>query len=359
MSAGYDVAVAGAGILGLAHAYHLARRGLRVIVFERHPRAAGASVRNFGMIWPVGQPLGPMYRLARRSRVLCREVLRAAGRWHDPCGSLHLAYPDDEEQVLREFAAESPPERPCEILTAGGVAARFPAIQTGGLRAGLFSPVEVAVDPRQVVAELTGWLARAHGVEFAFGTAALRYDSPRLVTTAGEFAARRLVVCAGADFRELAPEAFAESGLVPCKLQMMRSQAYGDRFRLGTMLAAGLTLRHYASFANCPTLPVLARRLEAEIPDYIRYGIHVMASQNGLGEVVIGHSHEYGDSVEPFDKPEVDELILAYLRRFLDIPDLWIAARWHGVYVKHPREPFVSRGRRRRSSPSPASAGLA
>ena len=41
MNAEYDVGVVGAGILGLAHAYHLARRGMRVIVFERHRCAAG------------------------------------------------------------------------------------------------------------------------------------------------------------------------------------------------------------------------------------------------------------------------------------------------------------------------------
>src|SRR5262245_45471435 len=82
----YDVAIAGAGVLGLAHAYHLARRGLRVIVFERHPRASGASIRNFGMLWPIGQPQGPLYELARRSLQHWLYVLRESNLWHDPCG---------------------------------------------------------------------------------------------------------------------------------------------------------------------------------------------------------------------------------------------------------------------------------
>jgi FAD dependent oxidoreductase TIGR03364 len=282
-----------------------------------------------------------MYRLARRSREIWLEVLRDAGLWHDPCGSLHLAYHDDEAAVLREFAGEASDERPCEVLTAAEVTRRFPAIRTDGLRAGLRSDIEVTVDPRQVIAELPHWLQRAFGVEFHFGTTALRYDSPTLVTTGGEFAARRLVVCTGADFRELAPQAFAASGLVPCKLQMMRSQPYGDRFRVGAMLAAGLTLRHYPAFAACPSLPALARRIETEYAEYMKYGIHVLVSQNVAGEVIIGDSHEYGDAIEPFDKSRIDDLIIDYLRRFVSIPALAIAARWHGIYVKHPTEPYV------------------
>src|SRR5262245_41418040 len=153
MSAAYDVGVVGAGILGMAHAYHLARRGLRVIVFERHARAQGASVRNFGMIWPIGQPLGPMYRLARRSRELWLEVLQASGLWHTSCGSLHVAYHEDEVQVLREFAAEAVlQDCPCELWTAAQVVAHCPAVRSEGLRAGLWSPIEVGVDPRQIIA---------------------------------------------------------------------------------------------------------------------------------------------------------------------------------------------------------------
>jgi FAD dependent oxidoreductase TIGR03364 len=339
MRASYDVAVVGAGVLGLAHAYHLARRGLRVVVFERHPRAQGASVRNFGMIWPVGQPAGPAYETARRSREVWLDVLRAAGLWHRQCGSLHLAYHDDEAQVLREFAAGA--DRSCEVWAPARVTARVPAVVPAGLRAGLWSPAELAVDPREVIAGLPAYLARTFGVDFAFGTPVLGFDLPRVVTPDGDRHARRLVICTGADFRDLAPAAFAASGLVPVKLQMMRSQPYGDRFSIGPHLAAGLTLRHYASFARCPTLPALARRLDAELPGYGRYGIHVLVAQNGAGELTLGDSHVYGDEITPFDDPHIDDLILTYLKTFLAVPDLVVASRWHGVYVKHPQAPYV------------------
>ncbi|CAN5217533.1 TIGR03364 family FAD-dependent oxidoreductase [soil metagenome] len=342
MTPSYDVGVVGAGIVGLAHAYHLARRGQRVVVFERNAQARGASVRNFGMIWPIGQPAGDRYDLALRSREHWRAVLSASGLWHDFAGSLHLAYHEDEAQVLREFTDSVAGEgRQYELLNANEIHQRVPHVRTDGLQAGLFSREEMTVDPRQVIAELPAWLSATYGVQFQFETTVRGYDDRTIETTRGSWHVPRLVVCTGIDFREIAPEAFASSGLVPCKLQMMRTQPYGDEFRIGPMLAAGLTLRHYQSFSRCPSLPALIDRLDTEMPEYHHFGIHVMTSQNGRGEVIIGDSHEYGGRIEPFDKTRIDDLVLSYLASFLEIPSPTITGRWHGYYIKHPTEAFL------------------
>ena len=339
MSSTFDDAVVGAGILGLAHAFHLARQGRRVVVFERSPRAVGASVRNFGMLWPIGQPAGAMHEMALRSRALWLEVLRSSDLWHETVGSLHLAYRQDEAQVLAEFAVRAPSDGyVCELLTPEEVARRSPLVKTGGLLAGLWSPSEICVDPRQVIARLPEWLTREFAVRFEYDTAVTAYDRPHVWAGGTKYSAARLVVCSGDDLRTLYPETLGGAGLVRCKLQMMRSTARSAR--LGPMLAAGLTLRHYQNFRDCPSLDAVKSRVTRESPEYDRFGIHVMASQNAAGELVIGDSHEYEGAIEPFDKPEIDRLILDYLHTFLDVPDLEIAARWHGIYAKHPRDPY-------------------
>ena len=118
------------------------------------------------------------------------------------------------------------------------------------------------------------------------------------------------VICGGSDFRTLFPELHARSGIRLCKLQMMRTVPQPGGWRLGPMIAGGLTLCHYPTFQDCPSLPRLRRRFEESMPEFVRLGIHVMAAQNSLGEVVIGDSHEYDDAIDPFDKPVIDQMIL-------------------------------------------------
>ena len=114
-----DVAIVGAGILGLAHAYVAAKAGKSVVVLERSPRAAGASVRNFGMVWPIGQPAGTMLSLSLRSRELWLEILGLAKLPRRETGSLHVAYREDEAAVAQEFAEVGPKlGYQCSWLTA-------------------------------------------------------------------------------------------------------------------------------------------------------------------------------------------------------------------------------------------------
>jgi FAD dependent oxidoreductase TIGR03364 len=337
------VGVVGGGIVGLAHAWAAARRGHTVVLVERDRPAQGASVRNFGMVWPVGQPAGAAYQLALRGRERWLEAAPAAGIDLDCCGSLHLAYRPDEWAVLEEFVAARRGDG-LELLTAGGTLARAPAVCSGGLLGALWSPAELCVDPRQAVARLTGWLREAHGVAVHQGTV-VEAAPPRLAASDGRsWPVDRVVVCSGADLQSLYPGVLAGAGLRRCKLQMLRTAPQPGGWRLGPMLAGGLTLRHYAAFADCPSLPALRRRVAAESSELDRYGIHVMAAQNARGEVVIGDSHEYDGDIEPFDKSRIDELILDYLRGMVRLPDWTVAQRWHGVYAKHPTLPqFTAR----------------
>jgi FAD dependent oxidoreductase TIGR03364 len=222
----YDDAVIGAGILGLAHAYHLARRGRRVVVLERDPAAAGASIRNFGMLWPIGQPPGPLRDMAQRSLAIWLDVLASAGLWYRRSGSLHLAYREDEAKVIGEFiAAESARGETCEWAGPAEVRSLAPRVRADGLLGALWSPEEVCVDPREVVAGLPGWLARRHGVEFRFESVVHEVRTGSVAGPWGRLDVGHDWICSGDEALLLFSKQLRESGIVRCKLQMMRSRA--------------------------------------------------------------------------------------------------------------------------------------
>ena len=336
-----NVAVIGAGILGLAHAWSAAKRGHRVTVFERSARAAGASIRNFGMVWPIGQPAGAAHALALRSREAWLELADASGLWVDRCGSIHLAHRADEWEVLQEFAAMATGLGfECELLSAAQVLKRSRAANGRSLLGGLFSPTELCVNAPVVVRSMPKWLGENFGVEFRFGTTIVAIDNHQAVTASGQqHSFDRFIVCCGADVGTLFPELLDRANLRLCKLQMMKTHPQPGGWRIGTHLASGLTLRHYACFENCRSLTTLRARIAAESPELDRYGIHVMASQNDAGSVILGDSHEYGADIEPFDKQVIDQLILRKVGSILALPDWRISDRWHGYYAKAPTGP--------------------
>ncbi len=335
MSNGFDVAIVGAGIVGLAHAYAAARRGCRVAVFERSPRAVGASIRNFGMIWPIGQPTGSLLERALRSRAIWKTLSSEARFGLDPCGSLHLAYRDDELAVMEEFVTQFGSQGyEVRLLSPAETLAQSPAVNPTGLLGSLWSGTEMTVDPREAIRTLPDYLHQTYGVTFGFGQVVTGVDYPHLTVGGCHYRAERIWICSGADFETLYPQSFVASGITKVKLQMMRTGSQPHGFRIGPSLCGGLTLTHYGSFAQCQALPALKDRIQSETPHFPAWGIHVMMSQNGSGECVIGDSHEYGLDPQPFDRADIDGWILDYLKGFAQIPCWTIAERWHGIYPK-------------------------
>jgi len=328
-----DVAIVGAGIVGLAHAYAAARRGYKVVLFERTNPAVGASIRNFGLIWPIGQPSGPLFQRALRSREIWRAISADAGFWCAASGSLHLAYHQDEQDVLAEFMETAPEARElCALLEPADVVAKSGAARPQGLRCALWSPAELNVDPRQAIRAITGWLERAYGVELRFGTTVNGIALPFIETLVERWRADWVFVSSGSDFETLYPQAFAASGITRCKLQMLRSVPQPGGWQLGPSLCAGLTLLHYGAFRHCASLAILRARFEREMPFYREHGIHVLLSQTALGELTIGDSHAYGQTHDPFESEAINQAILDYLASFAQAPTFAIAERWHGIY---------------------------
>lgn len=326
--------VIGAGILGMAVARALAVRGTRVTVLERYERQVGASIRNFGMVWPIGVTNGRAYERAMRSRAIWLEYLQAADIWHDPCGSLHVAHADDEWSVLQQYAEANRAVRPCRALDRDAALALSPALVADGLRGALFNADELLVDPREAIPHLPAFLGERHGVEFRWRTPATQVAPHTVWSGKTKYEADRIFVCNGPEFEQLYPDVFAAAPLTRCKLQMLRLAAQPAGFRLGPALCGGLSLAHYAGFAAAADVEPLRARLREDYAELFALGIHVMAAQNGRGEITTGDSHLYAHTHDPFNEDTINEKMLAYLARFARFPEMRIAQRWIGIYPK-------------------------
>ena len=338
MSKHYDVAIVGGGIVGLAHASMAARRQLKVLLLDRSPSAQGASVRNFGMIWPVGQPAGELYSIALKAREFWLELGTQGVLEVERCGSIHVAHQPDELAVLEEFCAKG--THSVEMLNPEQTIERAPLVNPSGLLGGMWSPTELRVDPRTASARIAAWLAEQHGVDCCFNTPITRIENSHIHASDGrQWTAEKTIICSGSDLETLYPDVLQNSGLVLCKLQMLKSLGVPPTTRPAAHIASGLTLRHYTSFRECPSLQSLQNRIADESPELDRFGIHVMASQFPSGEIILGDSHEYGDQITPFDRAEIDELMLRALKKIIRLENWNITERWHGIYAKHPTLP--------------------
>jgi monomeric sarcosine oxidase len=154
MSARYDVAVIGAGVFGAWTAWHLARRGRRVLLVDAYgPGNARASSAGESRIIRMGYGADEMYtRWSQRSLVQWKEFFAATGQalFHET-GVLWLAGKNDlrvqqTAETLRRCGI------PFQELSRAELDKRYPQIGLDGITKGLLEPHSGVLMARRAVA---------------------------------------------------------------------------------------------------------------------------------------------------------------------------------------------------------------
>lgn len=333
----FDLAVVGAGIVGLAHALAAAKAGKSVVVIDRDAQAVGASIRNFGFVTITGQRRGDTWRRARRSRDVWVEVAEQAGIPIEQRGLIMLARRPEARAVLDAFM-QTEMAADCAVFSAADAHRHWPALSAAPLTGALWSPHEVRVESRTAIPRLAAWLAEAWRVRFVRSAAVQAIAVPRIQTSRGVILADACVVCPGDDLISLYPETIAARGVTLCKLQMLRLASPG--MPLPAPLMSDLGLTRYRGYADLPEASALGARLSTEQPSHLENGIHLIVVQSADGSLVVGDSHHYGQTPDPFADQSVDDLILQELRAATGLEPPPVLERWTGVYASAAEDMF-------------------
>lgn len=327
--------IVGSGIAGLSLACMLRRKGFHLVIMEKDDQPLGASIRNFGMIWPIGQPSGERYVLAMRSRELWQEIASLARITWKPTGSIHVAYHPQEWNCIQEIAADFQQQgRLVHLIEREALLERYPALQPEGLLGGLWSEEECIVDPREAIRKFVEFLQEQDDVVFHWNNLVYAVEPGKVYSRKGVFSADLIFITCGADIHLLYDVQELPPSIVKCKLQMLRMQ--DDTFvkKLHIPVCGGLSLLHYESFRSVPSWNALHAFLQAKKSVYLKHGIHVMVAPSPDGHYTVGDSHAYGKEIDPFNNMEIYSLILTELENMLQVRSWNIMESWHGVYLK-------------------------
>lgn len=207
----FDVVVVGLGAMGSAAAYHLARRGQRILGLDRFaPGHEFGSSHGATRMIRLGYFEHPAYvPLLRRTYALWRELEAAAGsRLLHVTGIAEMG-PPDGMLVTRTLAATRLHALPHEVLAAADVMRRFPAFCLPAEYVGVLQPDGgfLAVDPA-IRAHLA--LAEAAGAELRTGETvraiAPRAGGVRITTDRGAVEGGAAIVAVGPWVKKLLPD---------------------------------------------------------------------------------------------------------------------------------------------------------
>ena len=327
-----DVAVVGAGIVGISHALAAVRRGAKVVLLDAAPKPVSASIRNFGFVTVTGQERHEMWPLAYRSRRVWAEVADKAGIAIQQTGLIMAVRRPEAEAVLQAFMETEMGEQ-CELVSGPELATHAPGVPFGGVTAALISPHEARVEAREAIPKLLTWLNESMGVQLLLSSPALQIMPGNVVTPDATVKADKIFVCPGDHLSRLYPQLAREMGVRPCKLQMLRLAPPG--YRLPSPVMSDLGLVRYEGYASLPEAAALKSRLVTEQSAHLEAGVHLIAVQSVDGSLVVGDSHDYSDPLDPFLRSDVDDLMLDEFQTVLG-PVPAINERWVGTYAWSP-----------------------
>jgi sarcosine oxidase len=191
MTSQNDYIVVGAGLLGLATARALTRRGRGVTVLEQASVGhQGSGSKGSCRIFRLGYPKPEYIAMAQRARGLWQELEDQSGR-QLLRPAPHLTFgpelPAVHEALLTAGA-------PCELLPPGQAAERFPAVRLPGPV--LLEPESAVIEADQALAALAG---DGPQVRTGVRVTGLADDGRRVrvETSAGPLSALAAIVCAG------------------------------------------------------------------------------------------------------------------------------------------------------------------
>ena len=154
----YDIAIVGGGILGTFHAYHALELGLKVCLLEKDAYPQGATTQNFGQVVPSGMN-SKWQKLGRESLRIYTDIQSQFDISIRQNGTVYLASNEEEEQLLVELRAiNNNNDYASRMLTKGECLDRYPGLRKEYVKAGLFFPDEVTVEPRTMIHRLQEYL---------------------------------------------------------------------------------------------------------------------------------------------------------------------------------------------------------
>jgi hypothetical protein len=96
----------------------------------------------------------------------------------------------------------------------------------------------------------------------------------------------------------------------------------------------------YSAFAAMPSVAAVRAEIGQQHPELIDQAVNLMLTQRPDGSVVLGDTHRYDRTPQPFDDECLAELLLREGARLLGA-QLTVRRRWRGIYAESPVTDFL------------------